>query len=193
MKQLFFIIISVFIAAAHAGDPNPTTNTAPPEWMKYTVPGEGHKALNDMVGNWKYTSKWWMASGAKPETSEGTATNKWALDGRFVQQDVKGTAMGQPFMGIGFTGYDSFKKTYQSVWMDNMSTAMMVVSGNHDAKSKTLHETGVMSSPMDNMKDKAFRNETKFKNKNAYVFSMYTKDAAGKEFKMLEMEYTRIQ
>jgi hypothetical protein len=41
--------------------------------------------------------------------------------------------------------------------------------------------------------DKAFRNETKFKNKDKYTFSMFTKGADGKEFKSMEMEYTRVK
>lgn len=189
MKSIFVILSLMFLTSLNAAEP---TQTTPPEWLKYTVPGEGHKELEKMVGNWKYTSKWWMSAKAKPEASVGTSKNTWVLDGRFVQQEVKGTAMGQPFSGIGFTGYDSFKKTYQSVWMDNMSTAMMTTAGTQDAKTKVITEKGVMSSPMENLTEKAFRNETKFKNKNSFIYSMFAKEVAtGKEFKTLEMVYTR--
>src|SRR5262245_21743468 len=53
-------------------------------WQKFATPGAGHKALADMVGKWKYTSKWWESADAKPEQSSGTSTIKWILGGRYL-------------------------------------------------------------------------------------------------------------
>src|SRR3954451_816584 len=89
------VMAALFLGAFSYADYTKDGKTGEPEWMKLTKPSEGHHALNDTVGTWKYTMRWWAAPNAKPEESKGTSTNKWTLDGRFLEQDVKGTAMGK--------------------------------------------------------------------------------------------------
>jgi len=195
MKTFIAVMMSLIFASniALAVDSQPTAQPAgQPEWMKHTVPGEGHKMLNDMVGSWKINSKWWMKPGDKPMTSEGKATNKMIMEGRFLQQDVTGTMGGQPFTGMAITGHDNMKGTYQSIWIDNMSTAMGVTNGTADSRQKTLTEKGTMSDAMSNIKDKPFRMETKIKNKNTMTMTMFCNGPEGKEFKCSEMNYTRM-
>jgi hypothetical protein len=40
------------------------------------------------------------------------------LGGRFVEQRYAGNFMGQPFSGLGYTGYDNYRKKYIGSWMD---------------------------------------------------------------------------
>jgi hypothetical protein len=162
------------------------------EMAKLGAPGENHKALNDVVGKWKFTSRWWMSPEAKPEESKGTATSKWVLGGRFVQQEVKGKMGHQSFEGTGYTGYDNIKGEYQAVWMDNMTTGMMFSNGKRDADTKVIAQTGTFACPMTGEKERWFRNELKVANKNEHTFAMYTKTADGKEFKTMEIEYKRV-
>src|SRR6185503_20208185 len=111
-------------------------------WMKVATPGEAHKWLEAMVGTWDAKISMWMAPGSAPQESTGTSENKWVLGGRFVEQRYEGTFMGQPFSGLGYTGYDNFKKKYIGSWMDNMGTMMMVSQG--EAAGKTLTMTSTM-------------------------------------------------
>lgn len=183
----------LFVATSAVAD-IPTDKAAAgkaPEWMKHTMPGEGHKMLSEMAGNWNYSMKWWNAPNAKPEESKGTSKAKMILGGRFLQQEVSAKVMGQPFTGMGITGYDSFRNEYQSMWIDTMSTHMMTSAGSFDANAKTLKETGNMSDAMAGMKDRWFRTELTLKEKTAYTYAMFTKDAAGAEFKMMEIEYKK--
>ena len=71
---------------------------------KYSTPGPEHKALEQFVGTWDANVKMWMAPGAPPQESTGTAENKMALGGRFLEQHYEGTFMNQPFTGMGYTG-----------------------------------------------------------------------------------------
>jgi len=80
------------------------------EWVQYSTPGAEHKALEQFVGTWDTSVKMWMAPGAQPQESTGTAENKMTLGGRFLEQHYEGTMMGQPFTGMGYTGYDLYKK-----------------------------------------------------------------------------------
>jgi hypothetical protein len=194
MKIIICSFVLMFTCFAIAADPQGAQPTqAQPEWMKYTTPGEGQKALNDTVGKFNYTMRWWAAPDAKPEESKGTSTSKWILNGRFVQQEVKGKAMGQEFNGLGFTGYDNYKEEYQTTWMDSMSTSMMNMAGKMDPAKKSISMSGTMSDPMKGDKNAWARSETRVVSKNEHVFEMYSKDKNGKEFKTMEMVYTRAK
>lgn len=187
VRNIVFALVATQFSAAFAD-----LNTGKePEWMKYTRPGDGHKIFKGYEGNWKHTMKWWMKPGDKPEEHKGTNTNKWIMGGRFFQAEAKGKAMGQPFNGMGLTGYDTMKEQYQSVWIDNMGTTMVLATGKYDAATKTLKEEGTFADAMTGEKDKWFRTEWNLSDKKSYTYAMYTKDAEGKEFKSLEIIYTK--
>ncbi|HXH32234.1 MAG TPA: DUF1579 domain-containing protein [Bacteriovoracaceae bacterium] len=168
-----------------------------PEMMKkakeFSTPGEPHKQLKKMVGKWNYSSKWWMSSDAKPEESKGQSTMRMILGGRFLEQSLKGTSMGQPFEGHGMIGYDNLKKEYETAWLDNMSTGMMRASGSYDEATKTLTEKGEFTCPMAPDNKASYRGETKWIDDNSFTYSMFGKGMAqkGEEFKMMELTYKR--
>lgn len=186
VRNIVFALVAFQFSTAFAD-----INNKEPEWMKYTKPGEGHKIFKPLEGKWKHTMKWWAKPGDKAEEHTGTNTNKLILGGRFLQSEAKGKAMGQPFNGLGITGYDTLKEQYQSVWLDNMGTAMVLSTGTYDAATKTLKEEGSFSDAMTGEKNKTYRAEWSFAEKNKYTYAMFTKDTEGKEFKSLEIIYTK--
>ena len=159
--------------------------------MKLTSPTEAHKVLEPLAGKWNYTAKFWMAPEAKPDESTGTAENTIVYGGRFLKQEVKGLWMGQSFEGLGYTGYDVIKGEYLSIWLDNMATGIMTASGQYDAASKTLTASGSNSCPLTGEKDRKGRSETKIIDNDHNVYSSYAAGPDGKEFKMMEIAYTR--
>ncbi len=164
------------------------------QWQEYATPGSNHKILNDMTGKWKYTSKWWAAADAKPEESSGTSTMKMILGGRFLQHDIKGTSMGQPFTGMGITGYDNLKQTFDSVWLDSMGTGVMHGTGTFDTATKTLKDSGTFSSPSAPSKTEKYRSEWQIVDKNKMVYSMFgSAPEGGAEYKQMEMTFTRTK
>lgn len=187
------LILSLILFSALSVNAQDTAKPAqPPEWLKYGQPGDAHKkTLEMLVGNFTYTSKMWMEPNEKPEESSGTSESKWILDGRFVQEDVKGKTMGQDFVGTSITGYDNFAGEYQTIWMDNMSTAIMHLKGANPGVTKVIKQEGTGSNPFKNEKNYWMRSELKIKNKNEHTYTMYSKDSNGKEFKCLEMVYKR--
>ena len=157
-------------------------------WMKVATPGEGHKWLEPVVGTWDAKITMWMAPGAPPQESTGTSENKWVLGGRFVEQRYEGNFMGQPFSGIGYTGYDNYKKKYVGTWMDTMGTMMMVSQG--DAAGKTLSMTSTIDDVMTG-KPTNVKSEIKIADADHHVMEMWGPDPAGKQFKTMEIRYTR--
>ena len=113
-------------AAAEGAAVQKTMSPQEQEMMKkmqeFMTPGENHRVLDALVGNWDFTIKSWMSVDAPPEESTGTSQIVWDLDGHFLKETVQGSMMGKPFSGLGYVGYDNLKKEYESIWLDNMST-----------------------------------------------------------------------
>jgi hypothetical protein len=106
---------------------------------KFTVDVKGahigavtQKMTADTAGEWKFTIKSWMDPEAEPMLSEGTAHRTMELGGRVVEEVVESSMMGQPFEGIGRTGYDNLTGEWWSTWTDNMSTGLMTMTGTYD-------------------------------------------------------------
>lgn len=177
-----FVVVSTSLFAADMP-------TGQPDWMKYSNPAAEHKALNDFAGKWKFTMTFWMENNGKAEKSTGTSNSKWVLGGRFLQQDVKSTTNGQKFEGLGFTGYDLLKKEYQTVWMDSMTTSMMLGAGTQEGN--TLTTKGTMSCGMTENPNRPYRTELVKISKNEHTFTMFSNDKEGKEFKTMEINYKR--
>jgi hypothetical protein len=157
---------------------------------KYSTPGEEHKKLEASVGTWDATVKMWMAPGTPPQESTGTAENKMALGGRFLEQHYEGTMMNQPFTGMGFTGYDLYKKQYVGTWIDSMGTAIMNTTGSADPSGKSFTFKGTMDDPMSGKKMN-FKETMTMVDNDHQVFEMWAPGPDGKMFKTLEINYTR--
>jgi len=162
------------------------------EKMKAAMaPGEAHKLLEQLAGNWTYTSAFWMDPNGQPETSTGSSQNSTIYGGRFLKQNITGAWMGQPFEGTGYLGYDNVKEMYQSVWIDGMATGIMTESGQYDPATNTLRMSGVNSCPMTGEKEMPVRSEWKIVDADHNLYTAYMKDKSGKEVKGMEISYTR--
>ncbi len=168
----------------------PEQQAAMETYMKLATPGAAHKALEPMIGTWNVTTTMWQKPGAAPQTGGGTAENSWVLGGRFIRQDFDGEFGGMKYQGLGFTGYDNYKKKYVGTWMDTMGTMMMHMLGTADPSGKVF----TLGSTVDDaMTGKSIRVKTvtRIVGANKHVMEMYGPDPTGKEFKMMEIVYTR--
>jgi len=159
------------------------------KWQEYATPGDGHKVLEQLVGNWDYSLKYWSSPDAPPEESTGTNDVKWILGNRFLEMDVKGTSMGQPFEGMGIMGYDNAKNEYVNTWIDNMGTGMMNATGSYDAATRTLTEAGTYTDPMSGQQ--SFKGVTKFIDADNFTYEMYISGPDKQERRIMIINYTR--
>lgn len=176
-------------AGTHGQSMDAATQAMMATWQAYASPNDNHKVLNPLVGTWSHVVKWWMTPGSQPETSKGTSETKWMMGGRFLRHTAAGMSMGQPFEGMGLTGFDNGRQTYQTIWMDNMGTGMMIGEGTYDPGKKTLTDHGRFTDPM--VGQRSYRGVLTFMDDNHYRYEMYGADENGKEFRMLEILYTR--
>jgi hypothetical protein len=173
-----------------AGQPAMDEKAMMEAYAKAGAPGEAHKALEPFVGTFDAKITSWMAPGAPPQTSTGTSESRWALGNRFVEQRYEGTFMDQPFAGIGYTGYDNFKKKYVGTWMDSMGTSIFSQTGTADASRKNMTFTGTMDDPVTG-KTSQVKSVIKVVDNNKHMMEMWGPGPDGKMFKMMEIEYTR--
>jgi len=159
------------------------------KWQEYATPAEGHKILNSLVGSWTYTMKHRMKAGAPQEELIGSSENSWIMDGRFVEEKVKGTWMGHPFYGIGIIGHNNGTGQYSSYWFDNMSTGSMFSEGDYDAEAKTITSSGKFHCPFRGQT--AYRNVLTITDEKNYSYEMYMTEVDGVEFLAMQINYTR--
>jgi len=189
-------VAGVMLAGAWLGAEEPKQPTAEDQakmmeaWAKYASPGENHKLMEPIIGKWSAVTTAWMAPGAPPAQGSGTAENAWVLEGRFVQQMFQGEFMGQKYTGLGFTGYDVYRKEFIGSWMDTMGTMMMILSGTADASGKVINMSSEIDDVMSGKRIKV-RSVVRIVDANRHIYEMYGPDPAGKEFKTMEIVYTR--
>ena len=160
-------------------------------YKKLATPGEPHKLFASLAGSWTTQTKEWMEPGKPPMESTGSCEEKVLLDGRFLQQECTGEMMGQPFTGIGVTGYDNHTKKYVSTWMDSMGTGIFVMEGTGSPDGKTVKLKGGHQDPIEGtMKHHAV---WKIVDANTQVFELWGSGKHTKDMKMMEITYTRKQ
>ena len=198
---LLWCLLIAGTAAAHAEESqlaapamDSAMQAAMAKMQELGSPSEGHKALESFVGSWTYTGQFWMSPDGPPQTMTGTTMNTLIFGGRFLKQEFTGGAMmeGQPpFEGLGIVGYDNMRKEYQTVWFDNMATGMMQGTAQFDAAAKTLTEQGDFSCPMTGETHRKMRTTWKVLDANHTTYESYMSTPDGKEFKAMEIRYTR--
>jgi len=158
-------------------------------YQKLATPGEPHKQFESLAGSWTTTTKEWMEPGKPPTESTGTAEMKMLLGGRFLQQEFTSEMMGQPYTGMGITGYDNLRKKYVSIWLDTMGTGPFMMEGTGSADGKTITLKGQHGEPGGgHMTHRAI---WKIVDSNTQTFDMYGTHQGGKEMKEMEITYTR--
>jgi hypothetical protein len=137
---------------AKAGDAKADEAAMMAEYMKAAAPGPEHARLKEFAGDWDAVVKSFNPDGSPGSTSKGVMHAKMVLGDRFLQSNYEGEMEMAPgakmqFTGVGLSGYDKGKKKYTGVWMDTMSTAMMITEGTADATG-TITGEGSVTDPL---------------------------------------------
>lgn len=172
----------------------------PPGWteadmqacMEAGTPGPMHAYLNESVGTWNGKVTMWMAPGAEPMVSECKTVIAPKMDGRFVSCETTGDLAGMgPFHGYGLYGYDNVSEEFQATWIDNCGTGMMQGTGDLSSDQTTLTWTYNYTCPI-TKKPVVMKEIDRREGKNKSTMEMHGTDPkTGKEFKMMQIEYTR--
>lgn len=151
-------------------------------------PGAEHEILKKDEGTWKATGKSWTAPGTEPHSFTGVEVNKVGMGGLWSTTDFK-TDDGV-FMGHGIAGWDSIKQKYVSVWVDNSTMNLGVMTGSWDKEKKMLNFQGEQPDPATGKMMKA-RQTIEYKDASNRVMKNYITPAGGAEMMDLEVIFTR--
>ena len=178
-------------ASTQSAEPDPELMMA--RMTEFRTPGAGHARLAARVGQWNMKVRMFSAPGAPPEEMPGTSTVEWVMDGRYLRDTTTGEFGGEPFHGLGFTGYDNLKKVYVSTWIDNFGTGILVSEARYDEATRTFHSEG--SAP-----DFLFANDyvptrgtERWIDGDHFVVQSFAPGAGGEEFMGMEIEYSRAR
>ncbi|MBT8484987.1 MAG: DUF1579 family protein [Phycisphaerales bacterium] len=154
-------------------------------WMDAGTPTKHHKYLNVMNGTWDAKFTMWMEPGAPPMVSIGTIKRHWALDGRYLAEEVEAQTDFGTFHGLGYLGYNNVDGQYEFIWMDSMSTAIMSETGSYNPETKVMHTRGSMRDPASGHII-ASRGMLDMSDPDRHVYTGYMTGADGKEYKSFE-------
>lgn len=193
-RHLGIAVLAALALVAGAGAQEPAAPAMTPEqqammeaWQKAMTPGPQHAQLAASVGTWDVASTWWMEPGKEPEKSTGTAERTMILGGRVMVEKFNGNMMGQPFEGMGTTGFDNVTQKWWGTWSDSMSTGLMTTTGTCEGTKCEFSGTyaDAMTGGMQTMRMVSEHGP------DSETMVMYGPGPDGKEFKMGELVYTR--
>lgn len=179
------------VAAEDAPQMTPEQQAMMAAYQAAGTPGDAHAGLAKMAGSYDLVIRSWDAPGA-PETKEkGTATRRMILGGRVLVEETESAMHGQAFSGVGMHGYDNVTGKHWSTWNDSMSTGLMVSSGDCDGAGNCTY-IGHWNDPVSKGPVTA-RMTTRWPDATTEVFEMHAPGPDGKEFRMMEITYTKRQ
>ena len=159
------------------------------QWQAAMSPSAGHARLMPMVGTWRATTTFTMAPGAPPQVHGGTSVHRLVLGGRYLEQIYKGMAMGMPFEGIGYTGYDNVQKRYVGTWMDTFGTGLMTSLGVGNPTAERIDCVAEAIEPSG--QKRVFETIVRIQNHGRHSYEMWTKGPTGKKHRTMIVEYER--
>jgi hypothetical protein len=164
----------------------------PSEWASLSKPGPSHKLLESFAGDWDVKVTFWSDPKAKGESSSGRSKISWILGGRFLQENFQGKIAGESYIGLGLIGYDNGSRAFTTVWADSLNTAMTTSVGKYDPERNSLELESEVYDPLVSGV-KTVYSRIKITSPDSYTFSMLDRSPEGREFKSLEMEYSRAK
>ncbi|MCA9542160.1 MAG: DUF1579 family protein [Myxococcales bacterium] len=158
---------------------------------RLATPGAGHARLAPLVGLWDTTTRLFGDPGARPIETDGSVEKAWVLGGRFIREDLAGVGEDdEPFLGIGFLGYDNVHHTYQSVWMSSGSTAFVIGTGTIDSAGKVITLIGDEADAAGRAA-RRFRATLTIESADRHVLAQWFVDAHGVMRPAFEISYVR--
>jgi hypothetical protein len=164
--------------------------------LERNLPSEHHKRLEVLAGEWQTEWKVWPVSGKPPaDVTKGTATFKWTMEGRFLRGAYTGEMMGaRKFEAELLLGYNPLRKQYEVAWVNSFEVSMARYAGQGKLagdRLSTLTLTGKQDNCATGQTDVSCRAVFTFVNKDRIVEELYAPDRDGKEYKAVEVTYSR--
>lgn len=159
-------------------------------YAQFTQPSDQHRELAALEGEWQATMLIWMAPGADPVEGRFSSTIQMILGGRYMIENVVGTAADQAFEGHMSMAYNNATHEYFSTWYDTLGTGWSISNGTR-ASDGALHMNGLVQDFM-NPIGRPFRSVMHpAPDHNSFRVEVFSGQPDGTEFKNMELLYQR--
>ncbi len=160
--------------------------------MKASTPSKHHKHLDLFVGEWSGKYRFRMGPDEEWMEMDGDISREWVLDGHYVREEITTESEWGLFRGLGYMGFNNLEGRYEFIWMDNMSTSIMLQHGSYDPDTKILSSYGSHRDPATG-KYYSMRGTHDMSDPDYHTFEGFATGPDGKEYKSFEGSSKRIK
>ena len=161
-----------------------------PKGLRADMPGANHRLMEPFVGTFD-TEFIYFPPGAPAVVSKGgTMVNSWVMDGRFLKHEFVGDFGGAPFRGVGYWGYSNTGRTFEGVWIDNVSTAISFRSEGRVSEDGRVFTTEYEQTDPATGRRERHRDVTRLLTADRHTWTSSLLAESG-EVKQMEAVYTR--
>ena len=188
-RKIAFVPLTL-ASASSTGPGNLSSTEIKDSTIAYAATGKEHKMLSAWSGKWVGEISFHPTIDQPVQKGNSNIINKMVMGGRYQLSTEKGFIGSKPFEGINTLGFDNMKKQFISSWIDNQGTGIMILQGPWNETTKTINLTGVQTDPITG-KEKNIHETLRIIDNDRQVLELFEPDADGKDFKTLEILYTR--
>ncbi|MFI6027955.1 DUF1579 family protein [Amycolatopsis magusensis] len=172
-----------------------------PLMIRNGMPGEEHRWLDALTGDWNVEMSLFLAGGTpeKPHMGQNVVSHRRWLDKtgrRFLQEDIEGTMLGQPYYRLGVLGYSTMDKMFEFTTFDQLNANAMSYRGPGDQRrismTGTFTDQGVLGDTSAG-RTIPMRTEIRFETADRNVYDIYFTPPGEPERLIDRKVYTRIR
>jgi hypothetical protein len=195
-RTLAAACLAGFGLIALADAPRAQTAEGVPAAARLAMPGDEHRWLEPLIGDWTVEMLVYPGPGAEPIVSnEVTATRQWTLDGRYLREELRGTVFGQPAARDGVLGYNRLDGRFEWVTVDTFEPGQMIYVGRDDASPEGFsmygESTEAAMGPEPTGRKRELRFEFDIDGPDYNVQRIYARFPGQEEFLFVEQRFTR--
>lgn len=164
--------------------------------MELAQPGEEHKLLERLAGEWNLETTMWMSPGADPMILPGKSSAKMVLGGRFLYGEFTSDADQMEGGGLFIIGFDRRHEKFTYIGFDTWGTYSVSAEGTFDEETKSITMYGEDDDPVMGHTQKydfviSFPSDDTWRFEVIFLDEVHTQGAG--PFKMVEVNYIRAE
>jgi hypothetical protein len=184
------LLVSALLSAGASAQ-----NDAMPASARLAMPGDKHRWLEPLVGQWSVEMRVYVAPGQPPLVSKDmSASREWILGGRYLREELRGSFAGNPSHRVATLSYNNLDERFELATIDTFEPGQMWYAGQRVGSAQRIEmhgastEAGMTAKPTGRKRDLRFEFEI---GRDANVQRIYVKYPAEPEFLFVEQLFTR--
>lgn len=163
------------------------------------VPAANNRKLEPLIGKWNVQFTFRESEKATPVVSRDiTCTRRWLSNTLYMLDETQGTLNAKPYYRAGILGYNNLDQQYEWITVDNVGPGLMIYhdySGATDDASNVINLHGRFTEAGFGKEligaQRKIRNVFRIESNDRHVIELWITRPASKEFREVEMVFTR--